>query len=109
MSIKLALQILQNILITMLIQAALLWLTWNTLIPSLFIAGSFVTITYGQAFLMLILIKILKYDPLVLQSHQNLVTLTLIKQSEYARQQYIDQMNFKLYQEQQEQEKKRSD
>ncbi len=93
MNIKIILASLQNIIITLLVQSGLLLLIWNIVVPTLnlSIVG---TINYGQAFLLIILTKIFKYDPLALANHHNIALIATVKELEFARQQQLDAMIF---------------
>lgn len=84
---------LQNIIIALLIQSALLLLVWSIVVPTLDLSIAS-TINYGQAFLLIILTKIFRYDPLVLGSHQNIALIARVKELEFIRQQQLDQMIF---------------
>jgi hypothetical protein len=91
MNIKAIMATLQNVILTLLVQATMLLVVWNVVIPS-FNLDIVSTINYGQALLLIILVKILRYDPLALGSHSNIGLIARVKELEYIRQQELDKM-----------------
>lgn len=92
MNIKTYIKALQNVIISILIQSGLLLFVWNVLIPSMFTIGEAGLINYGQAILLICLVRILRYDQMALVSHQNISVIAYIKELEYVRQQQLDAM-----------------